>query len=131
MPDVDLMALAQSLYQRRHEAVMVPFEARTMASGLPQEHECHDNIRRWISENPDHKPVRGWLVFDLHRTSRGLMSVCRFTAHSVVEEPSGRLIDITPSKASQRYPFLRDNGSEEQFVAIVTSGTIHLDHRVA
>jgi hypothetical protein len=45
MPDVDLGALTRSLYARRHEAVAVPFEVRIMASGPPQEHECHSNAR--------------------------------------------------------------------------------------
>jgi hypothetical protein len=120
MPDIDLKALWMSLYARCEEAVVVPHEPRTMTSGPPTEHECHNNVDRWVLEHPDHKPVRGWLVFNL---------LCRFTAHSVVETPDGRLFDLTPARASQRYPFLRHRGPDDEFEAIVRAGFIHLDLR--
>jgi hypothetical protein len=118
MPDIDLRALWQSLYARRAEAVVVPYEPRTVSSGPPTEHECHINVDRWVLEHPDHKPVRGWLVFNL---------LGRFTAHSVAEAPDGSLFDLTPSRASRRYPFLRHQGPEGEFEAIVLAGHIHLD----
>jgi hypothetical protein len=97
----------------------VPYEPQTMVSGPPSEHECHNNVERWVSEHPDHKAVRGWLVFDL---------LGRFTAHSVVEAPDGRLFDLTPAPlASQRYPFLRHHGPDIEFEAIVRAGFVHLD----
>ena len=68
MPDIDLKALVTSLYARRQEAVVVPYEPRTMTSGPPTEHECHNNVDRWVLEQPDHKSVRGWLVFEWTKT---------------------------------------------------------------
>ena len=118
MPDIDLTALLKSLYARRKEAVVVPYEPRTIASGPPTGHECHNNVDRWVLEHPDHKAVRGWLVFNL---------LNRFTAHSVVETPDGRLFDLTPARASRRYPFLRHHGPDDEFEAIVLAGHIHLD----
>jgi hypothetical protein len=118
---------AKSLYARRPEAVVVPYEAKPMASGLPAEQDCHINAGRWVLEHPDHKVVRGWMVFDYNQISEGLHPVCRFTAHSVVETPDGRLIDLTPSRASQRYPFLRHPGSEDEFNTIVLAGHSDLD----
>jgi len=131
MPDVDLNALKRSLYARRHQAVVVPYEAKTMMSGPPPtEHECHINTDRWVMEHADHKAVRGWLVFDYNRITYGLFRICRFTAHSVVETPDGKLFDLTPSKASQRYPFVRHEGPDDEFEAIVLAGHIHLDQQV-
>jgi hypothetical protein len=127
MPDVDLGEVTRSLYARRHEAVTVPFEMHSVTSGSPLEHDCHRNVDRFVLEHPDHKPVRGWLVLDFNKSSQGWWPFCQFTAHSVVEAPDGRLIDLTPSQASQRYPFLRHQGPEGQFEAIVLAGHIHLE----
>jgi hypothetical protein len=126
MPDIDLEALKMSLYARRKEGVVVPYEQVTMASGPATERWCHINVDRFVSEHPDHKSVRGWLVFDLTKL---LLPLCRFTAHSVVETPDRRLFDLTPTRASQRYPFLRHHGPDGEFEAIVTAGHIHLDFR--
>jgi hypothetical protein len=127
MPDVDLTALVNSLYARRHEGVVVPFEPQTITSGQPQEHDCHSNTDRYVRDHPDHKSVRGWMIFDYNKTTQGWWPVCRFMAHSVVEAPDGRLFDITPSQASQRYPFIRHSGPDSEFEAIVLAGHIHLD----
>jgi hypothetical protein len=132
VPDIDLNELAKSLYARRHEAVVVPYEAKTIVSGPPIERDCHRNTDRWVMERADHKAVRGWMVFDFNRTSEGLLPNCRFTAHSVVETPDGKLFDLTPAPhASKRYPFLRHQGSNGEFEAIVSAGHIvHLDFAV-
>jgi len=126
MPDIDLKALVTSLYARRQEAVVVPYEPRTMTSGPPTEHECHNNVDRWVLEQPDHKSVRGWLVFEWTENEMGRLMfslpLCRFTAHSVVETPDGRLFDLTPSRASRRYPFLRHHEPDGEFEAIVLAG---------
>jgi len=112
---VDLQALAQSLYARRDEAVVVPYEGKTMTDGPPSENECHINADRWVQEHPDHKTVRGWLVFDRFLGSR----LCRFNAHSVVETPDGRLFD---------YPFLRHEGPGEFEEILGRIGLVHLDY---
>jgi len=127
MQDIDLKALTASLYARRTEAVIVPYEPQSTTSGSLTEHECHNNVDRWVLENPDHKSVRGWLVFDFNKTSQGWWPVCRFTAHSIVETADGRLFDLTPSRASQRYPFLHHQGPDGEFEAIVLAGHVHLE----
>ncbi|MGB8632836.1 MAG: hypothetical protein WCD69_26250, partial [Xanthobacteraceae bacterium] len=126
---VDLKGLARSLYARRHEAVVVPYEPQTTTSPA-SEHWCHKNVDRWVLEHPDHMPVRGWLVFDYSENELGRQLVsrqigvpiphCRFNAHSVVETPDGRLFDLTPApKASQRYPFLRHDEADGDFEALL------------
>jgi hypothetical protein len=130
MPDVDLEALKRSLYARRETAVTVPYEKRELKGAPATEHGCHNNADLFVIENPDHKSVRGWLVFDLHKTSEGDVRLCRFTSHSVVEAPDGTMFDITPSRASQRYPFLRHEGPEGEFEAIVLAGHVHIEYQI-
>ena len=131
MPDIDLKALLTSLYARREEAFIVPYEPRTMTSGPPTEHECNNNVDRWVLEQPNHKSVRGWLVFDWTVVHQFFPEIplYRFTVHSVVEAPDGRLFELTPSGASQRYPFLRHHGLEGEFETIVLAGYTDLDFR--
>ena len=131
VPDVDLLALKKSLYARRRAAVVVPCEPAPMKSAKPREHECHINVDRYVLENPGCKSIRGWLVFDFTAMSLiGARPFFRFTSHSVVEAADGRLFDPTPSQASQRYPFLRHEGPEGEFEAIIQAGHIHLDYPV-
>ena len=52
----------------------------------------------------------------------------QFVAHSVVESPDGTLVDITPSFASQRYPFIRHPGSEKDFIDLVEAQIVNLYH---
>ena len=120
---MDLSALAKSLYQRRHAAVVVPYEPRMM-NWEPVEHACHNNTDRYVRENPGCKTIRGWLVFDFTLgASIGWPPFFRFTAHSVVEDADGRLFDLTPSKASQRYPFLQHERPASEFDAFVAAVT--------
>jgi hypothetical protein len=68
-----------------------------------------------VLKNPADKGVRGWLVFDNFLMTR----LCRFNAHSVVAAADGSLFDPTPSRASQRYPFLRHAGADAEFEALI------------
>jgi hypothetical protein len=74
-----------------------------------------------------HVPVRGWVVFEVY-TRLGL---CRFIPRSVVEDEDRVLFDITPARASKRYPFLKDEMTEEEYVLLITSRKlVNLDHRL-
>ena len=120
-------ALATRLYARRKEAVVVSFVECSLGDWKPSEHECHRNVDWWVFNHAGCKAVRGWMFFDFHRTSMGLLPAVRFTAHSVVED-SGGLYDITPSRASQRYPFIKHEGTEEDFISLVEGHRlVHLD----
>ena len=71
--------------------------------------------------------MRGWLIFEFG----GLFGFVRFNSHSVIEQQDGTLIDITPSRASRRYPFIRHAGSEEDFIELVVKWqVIQFDYRV-
>lgn len=117
-------ALSRQLYQRRHLGVLVPFGERSIDGWRPAHHQCHNNADYWAIKNPGDKAVRGWLVFDYYTSSKGLIPVVQFTAHSIVEAADGTLFDLTPSHASQLYPFLRHEGSNEEFVELVETDQI-------
>jgi hypothetical protein len=114
----ELLVLARRLYARRATGTVVPYRV------LDQTHvegQCHNNADRWANDNPGWKSVRGWLVFDHEATSSGIIPLVQFNPHSVVEDSNGIRVDPTPSRASQRYPFLEHEGPEEDFIRIVES----------
>jgi len=63
-------------------------------------------------------PVRGWLFFSLSYPSP-LVNFVLFNAHSVIRQADGTLFDITPSRASQPYPFIRAEENDEDFLRFV------------
>jgi hypothetical protein len=83
----------------------------------PEPQDCHRNVDLWCQAHPEHKPVRGWLVFEGYTR----FGFCRFIPHSVVEDEHGRLFDPTPSRASHRHSFLRDEMSEVKFVLMLSA----------
>jgi hypothetical protein len=119
--------LARRLYDRRQQAVVVPFRNCSSEAFQPVEQDCHRNVDLWCKDHPSHTPVHGWVVFEVY-TPLGL---CRFIPHSVVEDEHGFLFDITPSRASRRYPFLKDELTEEEYVLLITSRQLlNLDHKL-
>jgi hypothetical protein len=72
-----------------------------------------------VRDNSGCRPVHGWLVFDYEGTSRGLIPLVQFNPHTIVETDDGEGYDVTPSRASRRYPFLDHDGSREDFIRIV------------
>ena len=121
-----LQELAHRLYQRRDEAVVVPIRDCRSADFEPTEQDCHGNVDRWCRAYTHHKPVRGWLVSEGYSRP----GICRFIAHSVVEDERGLLFDITPSRASHRYPFLREEMTEEEYLMLSARQLVHVDHRL-
>ena len=120
-----LKELAQQLYERRHEALVVPLRDCSGPDFVPVEQACHANVDDWCLRHPTDRPVRGWL---LHESwlSQGF---CRFAAHSVVLDENGELFDPTPTRAARRYPFLRHHLTDEEFVLMVSARQlVHLDH---
>ena len=108
--------LARELHARQSEAVVVPYIERSVGDWKPSANDCHRNVDWYCAHNPKAVQVRGWMYFDL---------LSQFVAHSVVEE-GGTLLDITPSHASHRYPFVRHIGNEEDFIALVEAGVTNV-----
>lgn len=92
----------------------------------PEPNMCHHNVSIWCENNPEYSPVRGWLYFDLPA-----LGYVKFVSHSVVLTPNGELFDITPSNASQDYPFVLSGLSEEEYAALVEgSGISEIVHEM-
>jgi hypothetical protein len=90
------------LRQAASSARLVVFRSVLLSSGSPQSNKCHENVAAWIAENPDDKPVRGWL------NTSGVLD-----KHSVVSGPDGRWFDVTPLRT--KTPFFRHPGAEDEF----------------
>ena len=126
--DEDLAVYAARLYARRAEGIIVRPATVQIGDWTPDEHECHGNVTPFCEVSFNHSPVRGWLYFDFG----GLLPFVRFNTNSVVMDEHSMLLDITPTRASERYPFIRAEESEreyaELFEALKRRGLRHVDH---
>lgn len=112
----ELLFLARQLYARRHLGIVVPYK---MVDSRYREFDCHQNAGIWARDNPGLKVIHGWMVFDHEKTSNGLVPLVNFNPHSIIEVDDGERYDVTPSRASQRYPFLDHEGHAADFIRIV------------
>ena len=92
-----------------------------MAIGNRKNTICHDK-RASVGEGAAGPPstFMAYLILDL-----SLLGVWRVTGHSLVENEHGELVDITPTQASQDYPFVRHVGTDEEFAAMANA--VHVD----
>ncbi len=105
------------------EAVRVPFKAAEPGNWSPRVAECHANVDRWVTDHAGCRAVRGWVTF------YPLLVGVRLTAHSVVEDANGNLLDVTPledERYRQGMRFVRHPGSECLFHAL-RDVSIYLD----
>jgi hypothetical protein len=101
------------LRSRAHDAIHVPYRAVSFCAGdKPIAHQCHENVARWVAENPNCKAVRGWLV-----TSGFLLD-----KHTLVRSADGALFDVTPLQVST--PFIEHPGNDLEFSAF--NNQLHL-----
>lgn len=75
---------------RLGQAETVPFEPVAIGDWRPEVAKCHANVDVWVHAHPSHTAVRGWT------TCADLGVAVRLVAHSVVQDRTGRLFDITP-----------------------------------
>jgi hypothetical protein len=98
----------RALWERRGASVRVPARSVRFRNGEePAANACHANVARWVKENSEYTPVRGWL------DSGGILD-----AHSVVADVDGTLFDITPLRMPELH-FLRHSGTESEYWALV------------
>ena len=106
----------KSVCQRLGRAKPVPFRKALFADGSePQQSRCHQNVDRWVRENPGTNVVRGWVDYMPAVTGRML------TAHSVVQDTDGNLLDITPVADERVRPSMRfvpHTGDERLFFSM-------------
>lgn len=123
-----LRELARQLYERRHQAVLVPFRDCSGPDFQPTQQDCHSNVDEWCISHPRHRAVRGWFVYEAWLPQ----GFCRFASHSVVLDEEGELFDLTPTRAVQRYPFLRNHLTDEEFVLMISARRlVRLEHHVS
>lgn len=111
---MDINEYVSSLLQRVNKAVVLDRAEVKVGDWKPEPNKCHDNVTIFCLSNPVYQPVRGWLYFDLP----GLPYV-KFLAHSAVLAPDGKIYDITPSYASNIYPFITSLLSDEEYADLV------------
>ncbi len=123
--DSYLTIIAACLYERINEAIIPKWADISIGEWTPKENLCHENVTTICHHSPSYTPVRGWLYFDLE----GALPYVWFNAHSLVRDDSGIMYDITPSKATQQYPFIEAEESEQEYAELVEkSGIIRLTH---
>lgn len=113
---IDIKAYANLLYSRIHEARILKRVEIGIVDWEAQPNMCHHNVTVLYLHDNSYTPVRGWLYFALP----GLGYV-KFVSHSAVKTPEGEIVEITPkaTAASQDYPFLEGNLTEEDYEYIV------------
>jgi hypothetical protein len=114
MDETASRALAARLYERRNEAVSIRRVRMRGGDWQPDPNQCHRNVTLWCGWYPIYTAVRGWLVADYVDIGR-----YRFFAHSIVENETGDLMDITPNPASWSYPFLKHDPADGDFADII------------
>ena len=120
LSDDELTAYALRLYERRAEGIITRVARAQIGDWVPTEHECHDNVTTWCHHYSDHRPVCGWVYFDFVKVRwPGDAPFVRFNMLSVIETEHGELVDITPSRASTQYPFIRAEESEADYERII------------
>ncbi len=101
------------LFLKRNDADVVNQRIVEDGEWKPELNECHNNVDDWCKLHSDYQPVRGWLFYALDYEAGFVM----FLAHSVVLTPEETLLDITPSKVADSYPFIIANESGDDFFA--------------
>jgi hypothetical protein len=122
--------LQARLMHARATERFVPLVETSEPSWTPAFNACHSNVDWWVQRHAGFRAVRGWLVFDFSRASTELIEVVRFVAHSVLQGPDETLIDITPTLAKRRYPFIVHPGGSNEYAQIVQGqGIAYVDCR--
>lgn len=117
--DPEIANLVKELSRLLPAAKVYPFTP--LFSGA-REHQCHDNADQFVAVNEGYRVVRGWLYFDFREHAVllfGSEPFIRFSAHSLVQDVRGERYEITPSKASQPYPFIEHPFGKDDFDKLV------------
>lgn len=116
-PSEALREHARILYERRHEAAIVPYVDVGTDAWRPVERDCHGNSETWCEHHPEYEVVRGWICLPLPG-----MAYSRFLSHSIVRRPDGTLVDITPRgpmREAAPYRFLATVVTDNEYEALV------------
>lgn len=113
--------LLQRLFALRDTGTIAQWADAAAEDWKPDLNECHRNADIVAGRSPDGwTAIRGWFVNDLSLAELiGFRSHIAFIAHSVVADQEGKLFDITPSRASKQYPFIRHPGTNAEFEDLI------------
>lgn len=120
----ELKLYAKRLYNRRTEAVILQWADVSIDSWRPRRNECHGNVSEVCMYDNRYSPARGWLYFDFNN----MFPSVKFVAHSALRDMVGTLYEITPAQATQQYPFILSEESEEEYASLIESGVTELGH---
>lgn len=117
-PSRKLAKYAASLYARIHERQWVRREIIKLDGWQPLAHQCHANSMILETYGEGYLAVHGWLYLDYRNTA----DFVRFIAHSVVMNPQGQLLDITPTAAeTSLFPFITCGLSNLEYEATLNA----------
>ncbi len=95
-------------------------EVRFDDGSQPTRNKCHENVDRWVKNNPQYWAVRGWAV-------NGNGGYYLLDAHSVVCDERGALWDITfPDLAAHGLLFIRHWGAADEFTRVRAQREQHI-----
>ena len=115
-PNRNLARYAASLYARKHECQLVTRQMVSIDNWQPRPNHCHSNALILEIYGEGYIAVHGWLLIDFD----GMRDFVRFTAHSMVMNPQGQLLDVTPSyPEAPLYPFITANLSEIDYEEVL------------
>ena len=121
-PPTQLPEYSGPLIERLGEAVFVQRARVRVGEWVPVAHDCHVNVGEFCSRCSGYTHIRGWLYFDFG-------GYALLNAHSVVQDPDGKLIDITPTLAESINPFIVDLNSPNEYDRLIRNGAVRLLHR--
>lgn len=102
-PNKNLARYAASLYGRIHESQFVTRKIESIDNWQPRPNRCHANAMILEAFGEGYTAVHGWFFLDF----KGTRDFVRFTAHSVVMNEEGQLLDVTPNSLDvASYPFI-------------------------
>ena len=121
MQDTEKQAIIGQLAPKLKALMAAPIRLRNIgdqAEGwVPVLGECHRNVDRWIADHPDDRAVRGWISTQ----NTAPWGFDQFSSHSVVQTPTGELIDVTLPQSERHHDFVRHPGTEAEFLDLVAN----------
>ena len=79
--------------------------------------KCHENVDSWIAAHHGDRAARGWILTQYLAP----FGFDRFTSHSVIQTPTGELLDVTLPLHECHHRFVRHPGSDAEFLGLVAN----------
>jgi hypothetical protein len=96
----------------RADTLCCSYIGETFPDAEARRGRCHENVQRWLKENPGSRRVWGWLIDRDYLETAGYIT---FAAHSIIQSTDGEFVDITLREDQSRYGFLSSDLNETEF----------------